>query len=89
MITSKLDRRTFATEISSSLHILASQEIWPSLENEMDTYEKRGYKYEGIEEWSKTQRTTSGCSTTDFLGIVTRHHPSHANGRSGDTHLSP
>jgi hypothetical protein len=41
MSIGKRNQRTVVIEMLSPLSVLASQEIWPSLEDEMDIYETR------------------------------------------------
>ena len=44
--TDRRDQRTVVIETLPPFVVLASQEVWPSLEDEMDIYEKQGSQRE-------------------------------------------
>jgi len=58
--TGKRDQRTVVIDMLPPLRVLASQEVCPSFEDEMDIYENQGSKCDGMEGQSRVQHTTSG-----------------------------
>ena len=60
VITGRRDQRTVVIEMLPPLRVLASQEVCPSFEDEMDIYVNQGSKCERIEEQPRVQHTTSG-----------------------------
>jgi len=85
--TGRCDQRTVVIEMLPPSRVLASQEVWPSFEDEMDICKNQGIKCEGTEERSKAQHTTSGWSRVVIPGIIWRHHPSQSTRGSGEAHL--
>ena len=53
MVADRQDQRTVVIEMLPPFLVLASQEIWPSLEDEMDIYEKQGSEYGGYRDGLK------------------------------------